>query len=732
MSSEAPRTDPAIFRRDPRARARRARVPTILQIEATECGAACLGMVLAHHGRWVPLEQLRLDCGVSRDGSNAANIARAARRHGMLAQGFRHEPRDLAGLRLPAILFWNFNHFVVLEALDTARGHAWINDPAGGPRRITLAELDAAFTGVALALRPGAEFRREGRPPSLVAPLLRRLAPDRAAVAFLVAAGLALVLPGLALPAFTQVFVDRVLAQADGEWLVPLVIGLGLTALIRLLLTWLQQVQLARLELKLAGAGSAGFLSHLLRLPVAFFGQRHAGELAFRMGGNTRVAQVLAGQFAANAIGVASMAFFAAIMLLYDPLMTAVAIGAAALNVVALVAMGRHRRESSQRLLREQGALMAVSISGVWLLESLKAGGSEGEFFRRWAGVQARYLGAMQELQLSSTLLNCVPPLLGALGMAAVLGIGAGRVAEGTLTLGGVLAFQSLMASFAQPVEGLVRLAATLQTLRADLAKLDDVAACPAAPEPPPLAPGAPPPAGLVELRGVTFGYGILDRPLLEGFDLTLLPGSRVALVGGSGSGKSTVARIVAGLLPVWSGEVRLDGVALAAMPAERLAATVAAVDQEIMLFEGTIRENLSLWDGTVPEEDLIAALRDAALLDMVDARPGRLEAAVEEGGRNFSGGQRQRLEIARALASNPAVLILDEATSALDPLVEKEIDMRLRRRGCTTLIVAHRLSTIRDCDEIIVMDRGRIVQRGTHEALMASPGAYRRLVTTE
>lgn len=725
--SEAPRPDPEIFKATASQAGRRVRTPSILQMEATECGAACLGMILAHHGRWVPLEELRLACGISRDGSKASNILRAARSQGLHAQGFRREVVNLSDLRLPLVIFWNFNHFVVLEGVDHKRRRAWINDPAHGPRTLDLDELDRAFTGVCLAFLPGPEFRREGSAPGVLGPLARRLTGSGGTLWFLGLVSLALVLPGLAVPTFAQVFLDRILGTGSGSWLVPVLLGMALTALLRGVLTWLQNIQLARLEVKLATTGAATFFWHVLRLPMEFFAQRGAGDLAFRVGGHARVAGVLAGDLAANATGLLAMLFFAAVMVSYDWLMTLVALATAALNIVALRLVSRAREDGSRRLLAEQSAMLSVSVGGIRLIETLKASGSEDDFFRRWAGTQARYLNAMRELGLQSTLLNCAPPLLTALGTAAVLGVGAWRVADGLLTIGGVVAFQSLMASFTQPVEGLVRLGGSLQTVRADLARIEDVQRYPAEPARPPAA--QPPLAGGIEIRDLVFGYGRLDAPLLDGFSLSIRPGQRVALVGGSGSGKSTVARLVAGLAVPWSGQILFDGLPMAELPRERLTRSVACVDQDIFLFEGSIRDNIALWDGTITDAACLAALRDAALLPMVDARAGRLDAPVAEGGTNLSGGQRQRMEIARALAGEPAILVLDEATSALDPLVEREIDANIRRRGCTCLIIAHRLSTIRDCDEILVLDRGRIVQRGNHETLIAAPGHYRDLV---
>ena len=416
--------------------------------------------------------------------------------------------------------------------------------------------------------------------------------------------------------------------------------------------------------------------------------------------------------------------------------LTLFAVGIVAANVAVLLLASRARQDANRRLLREEGNLAGASVDGVRMIESLKATGAESDFFMRWSGLHANSLVARQRLMLVTTLAGVAPPLLSLLGVIAVLGLGGLRVLDGALTIGGLVAFQILMQSFSRPVEGLVRFGAHIQTVRGDLARLDDVLQY----EPDARAVRgidgtaadvtAPPPRGSVELDGVTFGYSVKKPALIEDFSLTIEPGRRVALVGSSGSGKSTVARLVCGLLSPWSGTVRIDGSDLADLHPAHLSERVSYVDQELVLFEGTVRENVSLWDPTVSEDRIVEALRDAAIHDVIASRARKYDAAVEEGGSNFSGGQRQRLEIARALARNPAVLVLDEATSALDPVTEMEIDEHLRRRGCSCLIIAHRLSTVRDADEIVVLDRGRIVQRGTHQRLTAEEGLYRTLVT--
>ncbi|HEX2165093.1 MAG TPA: NHLP family bacteriocin export ABC transporter peptidase/permease/ATPase subunit [Thermoanaerobaculia bacterium] len=704
----------------------------MLQMEAVECGSACLGIVLATFGRWVSLEELRLACGVSRDGSKASNMAKAARRYGLVARGFKKEPAALRELPAPMILHWNFNHFVVLEGFG--RGRAYLNDPASGPRTASEEELDQAFTGVVLTFARGEGFTRGGRPPSLLRGLRQRLAGSGSAVAFVVLAGLGLVVPTLAMPAFAKAFVDGVLIGGRAEWLPPLVLAMTLAALVLGALTWLQQVGLLRLETRMALGGSSRFLWHVLQLPVEFFNQRFAGDVSNRVAINDRLAQLLSRDLAANAVAAATLALVVVVLAAYDPLLTLVGLAVVSLNVLALRWVSRRRVDGNRRLLQETGKLHGTAIGGLQIIESLKATGRESELFARWAGHQAKVVNGRQELERHTQLLGAVPPLLAALNTAAILGIGGLRVMEGRLTLGELVAFQILMVSFTAPVERIVQLGGRLQLVEGDMSRLDDVMRYPvdptaAASEPPPTTEPAKL-AGRLELRGVTFGYSRVEPPLLDGFDLVLEPGARVALVGTTGSGKSTVAKLVTGLYEPWEGEILFDGRPRGEVPPAVVRNSLAAVDQSIALFEGTVRENLSLWDSTLPLPRIVAAARDAAIHEVIAARPGGYDSRIEEGGANFSGGQQQRLEIARALAGDPTLLVLDEATSALDPATESAIDGALRRRGASCLIVAHRLSTVRDADEILVLERGKVVQRGTHDELLADgDGAYARLI---
>lgn len=724
---------------------RRARTPNILQMEAVECGAAALAIVLGHYRRFVPLEELRVECGVSRDGSKASNVVRAARKYGLSAKGHRKEPDGLRELPVPMIVHWNFNHFVVVEGFVGQR--VFLNDPAIGPTEVTAEEFDKAFTGVVLTFEPTPQLVPGGEKAGLIQPLRRRSRGLAVALGFVVLAGIALLVPGLVAPSFTRVFVDQVLVKGLEAWMRPLLLFMAATALVLGALTALQGRYLLRLEARLSLGNSSRFFWHVLRLPIEFFNQRYAGEIGNRVHINDRVAGLLSRDLATTALSLMVIVIYALLMLQYDLVLSLVSVATAVINVLVLRHVAARRAVLSQRMQQDRGKLMGTAMGGLQTIETLKAGGSESDFFARWAGHQAKVVNAGQQLQLTELFLGAVPPLLLSINVALVLGVGGLRVIDGHLTMGMLMAFQSLTLAFLNPVNRLVGLGGQLQELQSGLNRLDDVLRAPldrsardlAEPRPSmrgddarTSADGACRLEGYLTLREVSFGYSRLDPPLIDRFSLELKPGSRIALVGGSGSGKSTVAKLVAGLYEPWTGEILFDGRPRTEVSRAVLSQSLAVVDQDISMFEGSLRDNLTLWDPTVSEQRLTDAAKDACIHDDITARAGGYGAGMEEAGRNFSGGQRQRLEIARALVVNPRILVLDEATSALDPTTEKLIDDNLRRRGCTCLIVAHRLSTIRDCDEIIVLQKGQVVQRGTHSDLVAQGGAYADLIATE
>ena len=731
--SAAPSANPspsAAPARAPRPQ-KRVKTPTVLQMEAAECGAAALGIILGYYGRIVPLEELRIACGVSRDGSKASNMVKVARQYGLVAQGFKYELEELKQVRLPAIVFWNFNHFLVVEGFVNDK--VYLNDPGTGPRVITAEDFDKSFTGVVLTFEPGPDFKKGGAKRSIVKALKSRLIGSQSALLFALLASLALLLLQVIIPAFTRVFIDHYLVARQSGWIAPLIAAMALTAVVVALFTWLQQRALLRLETKLSLTTSSKFLWHVLRLPVVFFTQRSAGEIGTRVTLNDTVAKLLSGDLATNVLGALLVIVFVFLMAQYDLVLTLVAVGIAILNIVALRWVSRARTDQNQKLLMVRGQLMGASTNGLRSIETLKAGGTESDFFARWAGYQAKVMNAEQALGISTQVLGAVPPFLAALNTSVILVVGGIRIIDGGLSIGTLVGFQILVGFFITPIANLVNLGASIQEAEGAVNRLDDVLRYPTdstmnaqqtvAPE------AAPRLSGHVELRNVTFGYSRLEPPLIENFSLTLKPGSRVALVGATGSGKSTIAKLVTGLYETWGGEILFDGRPRSAIPQTLMTSSLAIADQDIALFEGTIKDNLTMWDTTIPYDNVVQAAKDAHIHDEIAARAGGYGYQLEEDGRNFSGGQRQRMEIARALVGNPSILVLDEATNALDPVTEKIIDDNIRRRGCTCLVIAHRLSTIRDCDEIIVLDRGKVVERGTHEQMRRGDGPYARLM---
>ena len=720
---------------------RRLRTPIFPQYEATECGAACLGSVLAHFGRWVSQEELRENCAVSRDGSSAADIFKAAKEYGLKVDAWTKEPDQLKDLALPSVLFWEFNHFVVLEGFGN--GVYYLNDPAAGRRTLNEQEFGEAFTGVVMVMQPGPGFKPGGERRGVIRRVRPWLREVKGPLGFVTACGLLLALPGLLLPVLLTLFVNEVLFGQDDSWAGPAALVAGLAAVVSFVLTWLQQKNLRRLAIRLSATQGEQMLSRLFRLPARFFTHRFAGDLTTRMQLVETTASQFSTQFTGLMIELVMSGAFLALMIVYDPVLAAVVFGLGLANVTLTRVISRVRNDENQRVLREKALLAGVSSVGLRNIEALRSTATEDAFFARLSGHQARELIARQKFAELGYVAAALPSLVMLLNAAVVFGVGGMRVMSEDMTIGALMGFYVLAASFLQPIGRLAKFADAFQVMESNLQRIQDVAtaqedpvfAVPRRSEPDRAATlnGRLRLDGRMELRNVTFGYRPNHSPLIEDFSLTVAAGQRVAVIGPTGSGKSTLLKLVVGGYTPWSGEVLFDGVPIGEVPREVLTSSVAVVDQHIYLFSGKVRDNLTMWNPAVSDHRVVAAAKDALIHDEIMSRPGGYSAPVDEGGMNFSHGQRQRIEIARALAANPSVMLLDEATSRLDAVTELGIDDALRRRGCTCLIVAHRLSTIRDCDQIVVLDRGQAVQRGTHEELLADrQGMYYRLIQAE
>lgn len=712
-----------------------AKVPIVIQMEALECGAASLTMVLAYYGKWIPLEQVRADCGVSRDGSNAKNILKAARNYGLTAKGYRYEPEDLKhNGTFPCIIHWNFNHFVVLCGF---RGNkAVINDPAKGTYSVSMETFDKSFTGICLTFAPGEDFVPSGKPKSIFSFVRKKLSGTGGAFALVVITTVITSLIGIITPGFSNIFADRLLSGENPEWFMPFIYGISGLAVIQILVAWIQAIYSLKVNGKIAIVANSEYMWHVLRLPMVFFSQRMAGDIAGRRSQNASIAGDIISTFAPLTIQAGMMVFYLFVMLRYSIVLSLIGIASVFLNMLVSNYISKKRINLTRVTSRDSGKLAGATVAGIEMIESIKSSGAENGFFEKWSGYQASVNAGSVKFTKLNAYMGIIPSVISLFTNICVLMGSVWLCQRGEWTVGMITAFSGFLASFLSPALQFVSASQSFQEMRTSMERIEDVMEYPTdvpyCSEPVSDGEEYDKLSGKIELKNVTFGYSPLAEPLIKDFSMTLLPGQRVAFVGPSGCGKSTLSKLISGLYKPWSGEILFDGKPISEINRSVFTGSLSVVDQDIILFEDTIANNIKMWDASIEDFEMILAARDAQLHDDIMQRDGGYQHKLTEGGKDLSGGQRQRLEIARVLAEDPTIIIMDEATSALDAKTEYNVVKSIHDRGITCIVVAHRLSTIRDCDEIIVLDRGRVVERGTHAELYANGGVYTQLVSNE
>lgn len=713
-----------------------AKVPVIMQMEALECGAASLAMILAYHGKWLPLEKVRADCGVSRDGSNLKDMSMAAEAYGLEIDAYRCGMEDVKELTFPAIIHWNFNHFVVLNGFK--KDKAVINDPARGTVEVSLDDFDKAFTGIAVCFNKTENFVADGKKKSVLSFAKKRLKGTLVPFIFVILTGLLVTFIGMVNPVFTRIFMDRILTGQNPEWLMPVLSGMVALVICQIIVQAINIVYMLKIKGKLAVVANSMFMWHVLRLPMHFFSQRQIGDIAMRQASNEGIAEVLIQSLAPILLNAVMLFFYFFMVINISWQLTLIGLTAVIINMFLANYISKKRINITRAQMRDAGKLASATVSGIEMIETIKSSGAENGFFEKWSGYQASVNSAVVKFSKMNEYIGAVPAVLQGIANIAVLIIGAMFIMQGTngFTAGVLMMFQGYLGKFIEPLESFRGIGQQIQEMRTDMERIEDVMNY----EPDVNYEGIEVDenaeysklTGEMQMKNVTFGYKPLGEPLIKDFNLTLKPGSTVAFVGASGCGKSTLAKLISGLYKPWSGEITFDGQQISDINREIFTSSVAVVDQDIILFEDKVSDNIKMWDTSIDDSEMIIAAKDAHIHDDIMLKDGGYSHQILEGGKNFSGGQRQRIEIARTLAKNPTIVVLDEATSALDAKTEEDVINAIKDRGVTCVIVAHRLSTIRDCDEIIVLEKGRVIERGTHEELFANGGVYTQLITTE
>lgn len=717
---------------------KRVKTPTIIQMEATECGAVSLAIILSYYHKYVPIEELRIVCNVTRDGNNAWNISQAAESYGLEVHGYSMELDQLPTVALPAIIFWEFEHFVVLEGFG--KDCYYINDPATGPRSVTEEEFDHAFTGVLLELRPTEKFIPSGKPTKLFTLLFKQLKSVKPSILFIFLTQLGLLIPTLALAAISEVFIDQIFEKHEFKWVQEIFLSIGFTVLLTGILIFLQERVFIYLNAKLSLQIASRTLWHLFRLPFSFFVHRYPGEVAYRLNLIDSITNTLTGHLAFTFLDCILIFFYGIVIFYYSPEIALIAVAAGLVNLLLMQHVFRIRQDNLARYQSAIGKSTACSFGIIENIETIKSMALEKKYFSQWSGYNTKAANVLSEIGKKDIYLGIFPPFLNSMTFMALIAFGTWEVLNQKLTIGMFAALQILLINFMSPLMRLVNFSQVIQYLKVDLKRIDDLMEYPTDSEfqaknetdSSVASKGYKKLEGYVELKDVTYGYSPLEPPLLDKINLKLQPGKTVALVGLTGCGKSTLAMLLTGLYHPWSGEVLYDGMPRGSYPRHQLTSSISFVEQSPFLFRGSVRDNITLYNPLLHQDEIIAAAKDACIHEEIMARKGGYELELTDNGLNLSGGQRQRLEIARGLVKNPSILVLDECTSTLDSEIEEEVIRNIHRRGSSILMIAHRLSSIKNCDEICIMDKGKIISRGTHEQLKRECIFYRELVKVE
>ncbi len=706
-----------------------AKVPIIMQLEALECGAACLTMILAYYGKWIPLEKVRADCGVSRDGSNAGSIVRAAHFFGLNVQAKKYEPEALKNHgTFPCVIHWEFDHFIVLDGFRNNR--AYFNDPARGIYSVDMKTFDEGFTGVCLEFEPKEDFVPEGKPKSIIGFVRKRIRGHGTTLLFVAFVAVIISLAGIIRPVFGRVFLDSILNGNRPENANRFFVLLFVLTAVEVIISGIDSIYKYKISGKLDTVDSASYMWKVFSMPLEFFSQRMAGDIQERQRSNAIIADVLINSLAPLIMNTILLVLYLLIMLNYSWILTMIGLASLLLNALFSYIVSKKRVNVTRVSMRDTAKLNSSTLSGLDMIEVIKSNGAENSFFTKWAGYLANENTDKLKLYQINQTWGVIPQFVIDISNALVLILGAYLVMQGQFTAGMILAFQGFMQAFMQPALTFVSAGQTIQEMITQMERIEDVMEYPVETvfsdseetEINKL-------SGKVEVRNLTFGYSRLGKTIINDISFSVEPGKSIAIVGNSGCGKSTIAKLMVGLYKPWKGEILYDGRKLSDLNKDVFNGSVAMVDQDIVLFGDTISNNIKLWDESIADFEMILAARDAQIYDDIMGRPEGFRSKVYENGKNFSGGQRQRIEIARVLAQDPTIIIMDEATSALDAQTEYELVKAIKNRKITAVVIAHRLSTIRSCDEIVVLDKGQVIGRGNHNELMEKCEQYREMV---